>query len=57
MPLGILFWVIYVVAIIFGLWSNYNPAQPLWYRTAGAYAILWVLVGILGWHAFGPLIR
>lgn len=34
MPLGILFWVIYVVAIVFGVWSNYEAGQP-WFKRAG----------------------
>lgn len=57
MPLGILFWVIYVIAILFGVWSNYEAGQPLWFRRAGAYLVLWLLVGILGWHVFGPVVR
>jgi len=57
MPLGILFWVLYVVAVIFGLWSNYVPGQPQWYRAAAPFLILWILVGILGWSVFGPVVR
>lgn len=57
MPLGILFWVVYVIAILFGFWSNYEPAQPLWYRKAGAYLVLWLLVGMLGWATFGPVVK
>lgn len=57
MPMGYLFWTIYVIAILFGVWSNYEAGQPLWYRRAGAYLILWILVGILGWHDFGALIK
>jgi membrane protein YdbS with pleckstrin-like domain len=57
MPIGILFWVLYVVAIVFTLWSNYVPNQPNWYRAAGAAVIFWILIGILGWHAFGPVVR
>lgn len=57
MPLGILFWVVYVIAILFGVWSNYEAAQPLWYRRAGAYLILWLLVGVLGWEVFGPVVH
>jgi hypothetical protein len=57
MPLGILFWVLYVIAIVFGFWSSYEAGQPLWYRRAGAYAVLWLLVGILGWEVFGPVVR
>jgi len=57
MPLGILFWVVYVIAILFGFWSNYNAAEPLWYRKAGAYLVLWLLVGMLGWSVFGPVVK
>lgn len=56
MPLSILFWVIYIFSLIFGAWGFYVPGQP-WYRPAGGYFVLWVLVGILGWHVFGPAIR
>ena len=57
MPLGILFWVVYVIAILFGLWSNYEANQPLWFKRAGAYSILWLLVGILGWAVFGSVVK
>jgi hypothetical protein len=57
MPLGILFWTVYVIAILFGVWSNYDAAQPLWYRKAGAYLVLWILVGMLGWATFGPVVK
>ena len=57
MPLGTLFWVVYVIAILFGVWSNYEAAQPMWYRRAGAYLVLWLLVGALGWEVFGSVVR
>lgn len=57
MPLNVLFWVIYIFAILFSLWANYEAGQPMWYRRAGGYFILWVLVGILGYRVFGPAIR
>ncbi len=57
MPLGTLFWVIYVIAILFGAWSNYEANQPLWFRRAGAYLILWLLVGMIGWEVFGSVVR
>lgn len=56
MPLGVLFWVLYVVSIIAGFWGAYDN-QPLWYRRFSGYIVLWILVGILGWHAFGPVVR
>jgi hypothetical protein len=57
MPLGILFWVLYVVSMIVGLWGAYEPATPLWYRRFSGYIVLWILVGMLGWHTFGPVVR
>jgi hypothetical protein len=57
MSLQYWFWGIYVIALLFGLWSNYATADPLWTRRAGAYTILWLLVGILGWATFGSVVK
>lgn len=57
MPLGILFWVIYVIAVLFGFWANYNPGQPFAIRPFGSYFVIWLLVGVLGWEVFGPVVR
>lgn len=57
MPLNILFWVIYVVAVVFSFWANYEAGQPTWFRRAGSYFVCWVLIGILGWRVFGPAVR
>jgi len=57
MTLGIAFWVIYIVALVFGGWSNYTPADPAWRFRAGAYFVLWLLVGVLGWAQFGAPIH
>lgn len=55
---GILFWVIYVIAILFGGWSNYEAAPNSgWQRRFGAYLVLWLLLGMLGWQVFGPVIK
>lgn len=51
MTLGLLFWVLYVISIAVGGW--YWRAQP-WFPFGG---IFWVLVGILGWAVFGPVVR
>jgi hypothetical protein len=57
MPLSILFWVVYIIAILFGMYANYEAGQPLWYRRAGAYFTIWVLLGILGWEVFGAVVK
>ncbi len=57
MPLGLFFWILYLIAIVFGVWGSYEANQPLWYRRVGGYFVLWILVGVLGYHAFGPPLR
>lgn len=56
MPLGILFWVVYVIAVLLGMWVNYEANTP-WFKKAGAYLVLWILVGMLGWAVFGPVVK
>ena len=57
MPLGILFWVIFVISFLFGLWSNYEAGQPFPVKRAGTYLVLWLLVGMLGWKVFGSVVQ
>ncbi len=57
MPIGLLFWVIYIIAVLFGLWANYAPGQPFAIRPFGGYLVLWILVGILGYEVFGAAVR
>jgi hypothetical protein len=57
MPLNVLFWVIYIFALLFSWWGYYEAGNTVWIRRAGGYTVLWVLVGILGWRVFGPAIR
>ena len=55
MPIGLLFWVLYIIAVLFGAWASYG--QPNWPRLFGGHFVLWILVGMLGWHVFGPAIK
>jgi hypothetical protein len=57
MPLSYLFWVIYILSLLVGVWGYYEPAPAPWFRRAGGYVILWVLVGMLGWHVFGSAVK
>ncbi len=51
MPISILFWVIYVVAILFYGVANW----PLNRSTASSF-VLFVLLFLLGWRVFGFVI-
>jgi hypothetical protein len=56
MPLGILFWVLWVVWLIFGfaLRSGFVGAE---YGTVGTMLLFAALFGILGWKSFGPVVQ
>ena len=52
MSLGLAFWIIYLVAFIFSAWRSWpNQGQII------DGLPLWLLLGLLGWHDFGPPIH
>lgn len=53
MSIGLLFWVIMVVGLLFGLYTN-RASIYVW---AGNNFILWILLALLGWAVFGPAIH
>jgi hypothetical protein len=57
MTLAILFWVLYIIALVFGLWSGYTPGQPYTFRSWGGSVLVFVLFGILGWAVFGGPVK
>jgi len=48
MSIGLLFWILYIVALIFTGWSN--RATP---ALLGGSLVYFVLIGLLGWSEFG----
>ena len=57
MSTGLLFWVLMLLWLVFGLWADWpgagaNPVKPL-----GRVIFLWVLLALLGWHVFGPALH
>ncbi len=52
MSIGLLFWVIMVVWLIF----NFGPTPATW-KNHGGFILLFILFGILGWAVFGPAIH
>lgn len=51
---AIWFWLIYVVALVFGGWLIW-PGQDR--RVFGSYGVMFILIGILGWGIFGSPIQ
>jgi hypothetical protein len=52
MSRGLLFWILMILWLIFGLWA----AWPLGWGF-GSTALLFILLGLLGWQVFGPVVK
>lgn len=56
MSIGFLFWLIMVVSLLFGLWSNW-PANKDQFPQFGGRMLEYVLFFLLGWKVFGFVIQ
>lgn len=52
MPIGILFWVLMILWAVLGTYSNWPN-----YVVVGGNLLLWVVIALLGWHDFGPILQ
>jgi hypothetical protein len=50
MSIGLVFWILMLIWLVFGLWQ----AWPGWQGWAAGNLFLFILLLLLGWHAFGP---
>ncbi len=58
MNIGTCFWVLMILWLIFGLWALWPVGSGLTaYAPLGANLLLWVLLALLGWKTFGPMLR
>lgn len=56
MTLALLYWILMLIWLVFGLWSNWPATGPNM-RPLGGTLLLFILLVILGWKVFGPAIR
>ena len=54
MPMGILFWVLMVLWLLFGLTIVFAPNYIGPGLTGGGNLLLFTLLFLLGWKTFGP---
>lgn len=54
MALGLLFWVLMILTLIFGGWQ-WHTGSPQW--PWGNSLLVYILLGLLGWAVFGAPIR
>ena len=57
MPIGILFWVLMIIWLIFGVWGDYTAGQPYPLRRGGYHLLTFVLFAIIGWKLFGSVVQ
>ena len=52
LTIGLLFWILMLLWLLFGFWWNYTPAG-FNYRPIGGHLLHWFLLFLLGWGIFG----
>ncbi len=57
MSIGLLFWILMILWVIFGAWYRSTPTAFGPYGWAGDWLLLFVLFGLLGWRVFGPVLH
>ena len=59
MKIGTLYWFLLIIWLLFGTFS-YWPANAVGfasYLPLGGNLMLWVLLALLGWKVFGPILQ
>lgn len=57
MTKGMLFWILMLLWLIFGLWVHWDAIEGGHYRVVGGNLMLFVLLGLLGWKVFGSPVQ
>ncbi len=57
MPAGLWFWLIYVICVIFGMWSEWPNGPSPNFRPLGGRFVVFILLGLLGWGVFGSPLK
>ncbi len=57
MSIGLLFWILMVLWLIFGFWTNQSTIQAGNFAPLGGNLLLFILLFLLGWAAFGFIIH
>lgn len=55
MTIGLLFWVLMLLWLVFGFFRD-NAAFGGW-GPFGHSLLLWILLALLGWRTFGPMLH
>jgi len=53
MSFELLYWILMLLWLVFGLWREYVPGQPYPVARVPGHVLLFILLVILGWRVFG----
>lgn len=53
MTIGLLFWILMLLWLVWGI----IQAWPNWQPFVGGNLLLWVIIALLGWKVFGPMLH
>jgi len=57
MSIGLIFWILMLFWLVFGMWTNWASIHSGDYRPFGNNLLLFILLLLLGWAAFGAPVR
>lgn len=59
MPIGFIFWLLWILCLIFGLGATWPGDNRTWrgFAPFGSSIVLLIMLGLLGWRAFGFVIQ
>ncbi len=55
MTLGLIFWILMLIWLVFGLWSSWDGTPSV--KNLGGIGLQFILFLLLGWHAFGAPVK
>jgi hypothetical protein len=57
MSIGLLFWILYVIAVIFGPFAVWPKDSATGWKPFGGSLLLFILLFLVGWRVFGFVIQ
>jgi hypothetical protein len=57
MRMGLLFWILMLIWLIFGFWATSALTSGGDYRPVGGNLLLFLVIALLGWKVFGSPLR
>ncbi len=57
MTMGLAFWILMLLWLVLGIWHRWPGGGAVNYPLVGGDLLLFILLILLGWHAFGPPIH